>query len=99
MIKKLARSLREFTVFAILSPLCMAGEVYMEVLIPGIISKIVDYGITPGDMGVVVRQGLMLVLCALTSLCFGVFSAVFAALCQQLLHLIAQFPAEVEGQL
>jgi len=79
MIKKLAQSLREFTVFAILSPLCMAGEVYMEVLIPGIISKIVDYGITPGDMGVVVRQGLILVLCALTSLCFGVFSAVFAA--------------------
>ena len=83
MIKRLARSLREFTPFAILSPLCMMGEVYMEVKIPGIISKIVDYGIgngtAPGDMNVVLQQGLLLVLCALCSLTFGVFSAVFAA--------------------
>ena len=79
MIKRIARSLREFTSFAVLSPLCMVGEVYMEVLIPGIIAKIVDYGIKTGDMGVVVQQGLLLVLCALCSLCFGVFSAIFAA--------------------
>ena len=79
MIKRIARSLREFTLAAILSPLCMIGEVYMEVRIPGIIAKIVDFGITPGDMSVVTQQGLMLVLCALCSLCFGVLSAVFAA--------------------
>ena len=53
MIKRIARSLREFTLAAILSPLCMIGEVYMEVRIPGIIAKIVDFGITPGDMSVV----------------------------------------------
>ena len=79
MIKRLARCLREFTVSAVLSPVCMIGEVYMEVLIPGIIAKIVDYGITPGDMSVVLRQGLVLVLCSLCSLCFGVLSAVFAS--------------------
>ena len=79
MIKRLARSLREFTLAAILSPLCMMGEVYMEVKIPGIIAKLVDYGIKPGAMDVVVQQGLWLVLCALCSLCFGVLSAVFAA--------------------
>ena len=38
MLKRLARSLREFTLAAILSPLCMMGEVYMEVKIPGIIA-------------------------------------------------------------
>ncbi|MBQ6840450.1 MAG: ABC transporter ATP-binding protein [Oscillospiraceae bacterium] len=79
MIKRLARSLREFTLSAILSPLCMMGEVYMEVKIPGIIAKIVDYGIKPGAMDVVLQQGLWLVLCALCSLTFGVASAVFAA--------------------
>ena len=79
MIKRLARSLREFTLAAILSPLCMMGEVYMEVKIPGIIATIVDYGIKPGAMEVVWQQGLMLVLCALCSLTFGVASAVFAA--------------------
>ncbi len=79
MIAKLARSLREFTFAAILSPVCMIGEVYMEVKIPGIIAKIVDFGIKPGDMDVVLQQGLWLVLCALCSLCFGVLSAVFAS--------------------
>ena len=79
MIRRLVRSLREFTFAAILSPLCMMGEVYMEVKIPGIIATIVDYGIKPGAMDVVWQQGLMLVLCALCSLTFGVASAIFAA--------------------
>ena len=79
MIKRLARCIREFKWAALLSPLCMIGEVYMEVRIPGIIARIVDFGIKPGDMGVVLQQGLMLVLCALCSLGFGVLSAVFAA--------------------
>lgn len=30
MIKRLAKAVREFTPAAILSPLCMIGEVYME---------------------------------------------------------------------
>ncbi len=79
MIGRLLKSLREFTLAAILSPLCMIGEVYMEVRVPGILAKIVDYGIKPGDMSVVTQQGIMLVLTALCSLAFGVLSAVFAA--------------------
>ena len=76
---RLAKSARQYTWAAIMSPLCMIGEVYMEVRIPGIIAKIVDYGIQPGDMQVVAIQGLWLVLTALCSLCFGVMSAVFAS--------------------
>jgi len=79
MIRRLARCVREYTPAAILSPLCMIGEVYMEVRIPGIISNIVDFGIKLNDMGVVLQQGLMLVLSALCSLVFGVLSAVFAS--------------------
>jgi len=79
MIKTLARSVRENVWAALLSPLCMVGEVYMEVRIPTIIATIVDQGITPGNMSVIWQQGLMLVLTALCSLAFGVGSAVFAA--------------------
>jgi len=79
MIRKLARSIRENIWAAILSPLCMVGEVYMEVRIPGIIAKIVDFGIEAGNMTVVWQQGIMLVLSAMCSLVFGVGSAVFAA--------------------
>ena len=79
MIKRLARCIRENWWAVILSPLCMVGEVYMEVRIPGIITKIVDLGIKPGDMAVIGQQGLMLVLTALCSLLFGVASAICAS--------------------
>ena len=41
MIKTLARSVRQYWLAALLSPLSMIGEVYMEVRIPGIIAQIV----------------------------------------------------------
>ena len=56
MIRKLARSIRENIWAALLSPLCMVGEVYMEVRIPGIITKIVDMGIKPGDNRYVINE-------------------------------------------
>ena len=79
MLKTLASRIREYTLAAILSPVCMIGEVYMEVRIPGIIAKIVDMGIQTGDMQVVWQQGILLVLTALCSLVFGVGSAVAAS--------------------
>ncbi|MBQ5608559.1 MAG: ABC transporter ATP-binding protein, partial [Oscillospiraceae bacterium] len=79
MISRLARSIREYKWAAILSPVCMIGEVYMEVQIPGVLSKIVDYGVELQDMNAVLRYGVLLVLYALISLCFGVASAVFAS--------------------
>ena len=79
MIRKLARSVRENIWATILSPLCMVGEVYMEVRIPRIIAALVDKGVEVGNVQVVWQQGLLLVLTALCSLIFGVGSAVFAA--------------------
>ena len=76
---KLLKSVRENVWAAILSPVCMIGEVYMEVRIPRIIAAIVDSGINMGNIAVVWQQGLLLVLTALCSLVFGVGSAVFAA--------------------
>ena len=79
MIKRLARCIREYRLPAILGPVCMVGEVTMEVLIPLVMAKLYDYGIARQDMGMVVQQSLLLMLCAITSLCFGSASAVFAS--------------------
>ena len=79
MIRRLLRCIREYKWAAILSPLCMIGEVYMEVKIPLVLSKIVDLGVEMSDMGAVVQYGLVLVLYALCSLAFGVASAFFAS--------------------
>ena len=79
MIKRLARCIREYKWATILSPLCMVGEVAMEVMIPLVMAKLYDHGITMQNMAVVVRQSVLLIILAITSLSFGVASADFAA--------------------
>ena len=79
MIRRLARCIREYKWATLLSPLCMIGEVAMEVLIPLVMAQLYDYGIEMGNMQVVVTKSIHLVLCALASLCFGMGSAIFAS--------------------
>ena len=79
MIKQLARSVREYKWAALGSPICMVGEVTMEILIPLVIAKLINTGIEMGDMSAVLRQGGILLLCALCSLTFGVGSAFLAS--------------------
>ena len=79
MIKRLARSIREYKWAALMSPLCMIGEVSMEVIIPLVMADLYDYGVKLQDMNVIAVKSLLLVLCALASLTFGVASAIFAS--------------------
>ena len=79
MIRRLARCIREYKWAAILSPITMIGEVAMEVTIPLVMSKLYDQGIKLQNMEVVIRQSILLVICALCSLAFGVASAWFAS--------------------
>ncbi len=79
MIRRLAKSIREFKLPAILSPVTMIGEVAMEVTIPTVLAALIDRGINAGNLTVVAQQGALLALCAIVSLCFGVASAMFGA--------------------
>ncbi len=79
MIKRLAQCIRQYKWAAILSPVCMIGEVAMEVLIPLVMANLYDYGVMLGDMHIVVTRSAQLVICALLSLAFGVLSAIFAS--------------------
>ena len=79
MIKRLARSVREYKWAALGSPICMIGEVTMEIFIPLVLAELLRQGIEPGHMPAVWKYGGLLALCALCSLIFGVASAFFAA--------------------
>ena len=79
MIKRLARCIREYKWAAILSPLCMIGEVSMEILIPLVMAKLYDNGISAQNMQVVISQSILLIILALASLTFGIASAKFAS--------------------
>ena len=79
MIRRLARCVREYKWPALLSPLCMVGEVAMEVIIPLVMASLYDYGIQEKNMEIIVSRSILLVVLALASLAFGVLSAVFAS--------------------
>ncbi len=79
MIKKLAKCIREYKRDTILSPVFVSLEVFMEVLIPFIMARLIDYGIDRGDMSYIVRTGLILAAMALLSLLFGVLAGKAAA--------------------
>ena len=61
MIRRVARSIREYKWPAILTPLCMIGEVGMEVLIPLVMANLYDYGIMHQDIGIIATRSLLLV--------------------------------------
>ena len=79
MIKRLARCIREYKWATILSPVCMIGEVAMEVTIPLVMANLYDFGIRLQDMNLIVTRSIQLVICAIMSLLFGVASATFAS--------------------
>lgn len=69
--RKLLRSVREYKRETILTPVFVALEVFMEVLIPLLMAKIIDVGIMNGDIGYIIRIGIALVALAMVSLFFG----------------------------
>ena len=79
MLKTLAAQIRQYKLPAILTPLCAAAEVFMEVLIPYTTASLIDKGIQTGSMPDIWKYGLMMMGLALLSLLFGVLAAFFAA--------------------
>ena len=69
--KKLLRSVREYKKESIITPILVIFEVFMEVLIPLQMAKIIDVGIKNGDIPYILKTGLLLVVMALLALFFG----------------------------
>ena len=79
MIKKLMRSIREYKKDSILTPTFVALEVVMEVIIPLLMARLIDYGIEKADLGYIWGMGAVLVVMAMISLMFGALSGRYAA--------------------
>lgn len=79
MIKKLSKSIREYKKAAIATPIFVSLEVILEVIIPLLMSKLIDDGIYGGEMNIVLKIGLELLICAALSLLFGALSGKNAA--------------------
>ena len=79
MIKRLLKSVREFKKDALLTPFFVVLEVVMEVIIPWVMAKLIDYGIDGQDMAAIWKYGLILVASAMLALVFGAAAGTFAA--------------------
>ncbi len=57
---KLAKYLKPYWMFAVLSPLLMIGEVVVDLMQPKLMSRIVDEGILGGDLSLIIQTGLLM---------------------------------------
>ena len=79
MLKNVLKSVGEYKKETILSPITVALEVLLEVLIPYFMAVLIDKGINTGDMTEIIKYGMLLVVLAMATLAFGALSGHYAA--------------------
>ena len=79
MIKTLLAQVKEYKTPSLLAPLCAALEVFFDMSIPFVISKLIDQGIQAGNMAVAMKFGLLMLFLAICGLTTGFLAGKFAA--------------------
>ena len=79
MIKKLASCIGEFKKDAIKTPIFVAVECIFDVLIPFLMSILIDEGINKSNSKIVIQIGITLIICAILAMFCGVMSGRHAA--------------------
>lgn len=78
--RKLFQSIREYKKESILAPIFVILEVFMEVLIPLLMAKIIDVGIQQGNLPYIIKMGAFLVVLTMLALFLGVQAGNYAAI-------------------
>ena len=79
MIKKLMKSIREYKLATILTPISVGFEVVLEVLVPFYMAKLIDEGIYKESMPDIIKIGIILIIFTILSLLFGALAGMFSA--------------------
>lgn len=80
MIKILMKQIKEYKKDSILSPIYVAGEVILELLLPFIMASMIDKGVEVGNMKHILITGLIMLVVAMLSLFCGVMCGKHAAI-------------------
>jgi len=67
--------MKKYWIYAVLSPILMILEVLADIIIPYLMSRIVDIGIVNHDIDFIVRTGIIMIISALLAMAFGIMSA------------------------
>ena len=79
MLKTILAQVKEYKKPAVMTPVCMIGEVVCEMITPVLMGRIVDLGINGKDMSYIVHTGVLMLLVALIGFFFGVLGSFTAA--------------------
>ncbi|MCI5774092.1 MAG: ABC transporter ATP-binding protein/permease [Erysipelotrichaceae bacterium] len=79
MINTLVKQIKDVKKASILAPLFVSIEVLLEVLIPFLMSKIIDLGVEQQNMRMILILGALMILAAFASLVAGALSGKYAA--------------------
>ena len=79
-IRTLGKSLREYKKASLLSPVFVAVESVLEILIPTVMASLIDEGISGGSMPAILKFGLILLICSAVSLTSGFLAGKFSAI-------------------
>ncbi|MBR0385773.1 MAG: ABC transporter ATP-binding protein, partial [Erysipelotrichaceae bacterium] len=77
--RKILSCARRYIGYLIMAPLCIMGEVVLEVNIPRVMSKLVDIGIPSRQLETVLHYGLLMILMSVLSLLTGCLSTYFSS--------------------
>lgn len=79
MIKTMSKHIKGFVKESVMTPLFMILEVVAEMLIPLIMSSMIDEGINKGNMQHIITTGILMGACALIGLFGGVMGGIYGA--------------------
>ena len=79
MLKPLLAQVKQFRTASLLTPLFTILESILELIIPLLMASLIDYGINQGDLSVVFRYGMYMLVAAIISLVCGILAGRFAA--------------------
>lgn len=80
MIKTLVKQVKEYKKDSILSPVYVAGEVILELLLPFIMASMIDDGVEVGNMKHILITGIIMLVIAMLSLFCGAMCGKHAAI-------------------
>ncbi len=75
---KLLKYMKPYWFLALMTPLTMIGEVFIDLTLPTLMSKIVDDGVLGHDFELIIKTGLLMLLLAVCGGIFGVGSSAFS---------------------
>lgn len=80
MFKIFTKYTKQYKKYALLSPLCVLIETIIELILPLLIAKLIDDGVSVGNMSIILKIGGIMAILSIISLIFGILCGRYAAI-------------------